>query len=434
MFQTFRNAWKIPELKSRLLFTLGILIVYRLGSAIPVPFVSGDALTAMFANGSMLTYLDMMSGGALSRCTIFALGVTPYINASIIVQLLCFAIPYLENLAKESDGQNKIRQITRYVGGGIALVLSIGYYFLVRNMGALKYTAGAAGVFTAIVVILTFTAGAQLTTWCGEQIDDKGIGNGVSLIIFASIVSNWSSVTTMVADMLTRASSGQPLYYVLLPLLVVMALAVVVFIVIMTNAERRITIQYAKRVVGRKQMGGQNTYLPLKLNMSGVMPIIFASSLLMFPQMIMALFVPNSDAYTWYATYMGSGTAVYYVLLALFILFFSYFYAQIQFNPDDVSKNIQQYGGFIPGIRAGKPTSDFLRKISNRITLFGALFLMIIALVPTFIFQALSAGGQLGFGNAFSATGLLIVVSVALELNKQLESQIMMKHYKGFLK
>ena len=252
MFQTFRNAWKIPELKSRLLFTLGILIVYRLGSAIPVPFVSGDALTAMFANGSMLTYLDMMSGGALSRCTIFALGVTPYINASIIVQLLCVAIPYLENLAKESDGQTKIRQITRYVGGGIALVLSIGYYFLVRNMGALKYTAGAAGIFTAIVVILTFTAGAQLTTWCGEQIDDKGIGNGVSLIIFASIVSNWSSVTTMVADMLTRASSGQPLYYVLLPLLVVMALAVVVFIVIMTNAERRITIQYGGPVIDWK--------------------------------------------------------------------------------------------------------------------------------------------------------------------------------------
>ena len=283
MFQTFRNAWKIPELKSRLLFTLGILIVYRLGSAIPVPFVSGDALTAMFANGSMLTYLDMMSGGALSRCTIFALGVTPYINASIIVQLLCFAIPYLENLAKESDGQNKIRQITRYVGGGIALVLSIGYYFLVRNMGALKYTAGAAGIFTAIVVILTFTAGAQLTTWCGEQIDDKGIGNGVSLIIFASIVSNWSSVTTMVADMLTRASSGQPLYYVLLPLLVVMALAVVVFIVIMTNAERRITIQYARRVVGRKQIGGQNTYPPPKGKTYGGPPLHFSPPLPLHP-------------------------------------------------------------------------------------------------------------------------------------------------------
>ena len=333
MFQTFRNAWKIPELKSRLLFTLGILIVYRLGSAIPVPFVSGDALTAMFANGSMLTYLDMMSGGALSRCTIFALGVTPYINASIIVQLLCFAIPYLENLAKESDGQNKIRQITRYVGGGIALVLSIGYYFLVRNMGALKYTAGAAGVFTAIVVILTFTAGAQLTTWCGEQIDDKGIGNGVSLIIFASIVSNWSSVTTMVADMLTRASSGQPLYYVLLPLLVVMALAVVVFIVIMTNAERRITIQYARRVVGRKQIGGQNSYLPLKVNMSGVMPIIFASTFCSIPGTIGSFInvdpVDHPILYALFSTFNYTSW-LYVVIYVLLIVAFNYFYVSIQ--------------------------------------------------------------------------------------------------------
>ena len=331
MFQTFRNAWKIPELKSRLLFTLGILIVYRLGSAIPVPFVSGDALTAMFANGSMLTYLDMMSGGALSRCTIFALGVTPYINASIIVQLLCVAIPYLENLAKESDGQNKIRQITRYVGGGIALVLSIGYYFLVRNMGALKYTAGAAGVFTAIVVILTFTAGAQLTTWCGEQIDDKGIGNGVSLIIFASIVSNWSSVTTMVADMLTRASSGQPLYYVLLPLLVVMALAVVVFIVIMTNAERRITIQYARRVVGRKQIGGQNSYLPLKVNMSGVMPIIFASTFCSIPGTIGSFInvdpVDHPILYALFSTFNYTSW-LYVVIYVLLIVAFNYYPVQ----------------------------------------------------------------------------------------------------------
>ena len=283
MFQTFRNAWKIPELKNRLLFTLAILVVYRLGCAIPVPFVTSSALTQMFSNGNMLAYLDMMSGGALSRCTLFALGVTPYINASIIVQLLTVAIPSLENIAKEPDGQQKLQQITRYAGGIIALIMSLGYYFVVRNMGALKYTSGAAGIFTAVVIIATFTAGAQLITWCGEQIDDKGIGNGLSLLIFSSIVSNWSSLYTTVAGLLTRAAAGESQFYIFLPLLLVLALVVIVFIVIMTNAERRITIQYAKRVVGRKQMGGQNSYLPLKLNMTGVMPIIFASAMVSIP-------------------------------------------------------------------------------------------------------------------------------------------------------
>lgn len=242
MFQTFRNAWKIPELKNRLLFTLAILVVYRLGSAIPVPFITGSALNQMFSNGNMLSYLDMMSGGALSRCTLFALGVTPYINASIIVQLLTVAIPALENMAKEADGQQKMQQITRYVGGVIALVMSLGYYFVIRNMGALKYTSGAAGIFTAVVIIATFTAGAQLITWCGEQIDDKGIGNGISLLIFSSIVSNWSSVYTTVTGLLTRAAAGETRFYILLPLLLVLALVVIVFIVVMTNAERRITI------------------------------------------------------------------------------------------------------------------------------------------------------------------------------------------------
>ena len=224
MFQTFRNAWKIPELKNRLLFTLAILVVYRLGSAIPVPFITGSALNQMFSNGNMLSYLDMMSGGALSRCTLFALGVTPYINASIIVQLLTVAIPALENMAKEADGQQKLQQINRYAGAVVALIMSIGYYFVIRNMGALKYTSGAAGIFTAVVIIATFTAGAQLITWCGEQIDDKGIGNGISLLIFASIVSNWSSLYTSVTGLLTQAASGKPQYYFFLPLLIVLAL------------------------------------------------------------------------------------------------------------------------------------------------------------------------------------------------------------------
>ena len=272
MFQTFRNAWKIPELKNRLLFTLAILVVYRLGCAIPVPFVTSSALTQMFSNGNMLTYLDMMSGGALSRCTLFALGVTPYINASIIVQLLTVAIPSLENIAKEPDGQQKLQQITRYAGGIIALIMSLGYYFVVRNMGALKYTSGAAGIFTAVVIIATFTAGAQLITWCGEQIDDKGIGNGLSLLIFSSIVSNWSSLYTTVAGLLTRAAAGESQFYIFLPLLLVLALVVIVFIVIMTNAERRITIQYAKRVELLRELGKRcpvyllsNTNLPHRI-------------------------------------------------------------------------------------------------------------------------------------------------------------------------
>ena len=279
-------------------------------------------------------------------------------------------------------------------------------------------------------VIIILMAGSTMVMWLGERITEYGIGNGSSLIIFVGIIAQ---AGTMMAQAFGSVGEEWTLIWNIIGFILIVVL-IFVFIVFIDLAERRVTVQYSKQIKGNKMYGGQTTYIPIRVNGSGVMPIIFASSLLMFPQMIMALFVPNSDAYTWYATYMGSGTAVYYVLLALFILFFSYFYAQIQFNPDDVSKNIQQYGGFIPGIRAGKPTSDFLRKISNRITLFGALFLMIIALVPTFIFQALSAGGQLGFGNAFSATGLLIVVSVALELNKQLESQIMMKHYKGFLK
>ena len=283
---------------------------------------------------------------------------------------------------------------------------------------------------TMASIIIILMAGSTMVMWLGERITEYGVGNGTSLIIFVGILSQAGAM--MGQAFMAVGSDWVYIWYIIGFILVVVA--IFLFIVFIDLSERRVTVQYSKQIKGNKMYGGQTTYIPIRVNGSGVMPIIFASSLLMFPQMIMALFAPQSEAYAWYATYMGSGTAVYYVLLALFILFFSYFYAQIQFNPEDVSKNIQQYGGFIPGIRAGKPTSDFLKKISNRITLFGAFFLMIIALVPTFIFQALSAGGALGFSNAFSATGLLIVVSVALELNKQLESQIMMKHYKGFLK
>lgn len=430
MFQTFRNAWKIPELKNRLLFTLAILVVYRLGCAIPVPFVTSSALTQMFSNGNMLTYLDMMSGGALSRCTLFALGVTPYINASIIVQLLTVAIPSLENIAKEPDGQQKLQQITRYAGGIIALIMSLGYYFVVRNMGALKYTSGAAGIFTAVVIIATFTAGAQLIAWCGEQIDDKGIGNGLSLLIFSSIVSNWSSLYTTVAGLLTRAAAGESQFYIFLPLLLVLALVVIVFIVIMTNAERRITIQYAKRVVGRKQMGGQNSYLPLKLNMTGVMPIIFASALVSIRARSAA-----SCRSTRLRIRSGTHSSVPSTIRRRFtssstcwpILAFNYFYVAIQYNPVEIANNLRRNNGSIPGFRPGKPTSDFITRTLNKITLIGAIFLAVVAVLPIVL------GNLTGMSIQLGGTSLLIVVGVALDTTRSLDSFMTMRSHKGFL-
>ena len=422
MFQTFRNAWKIPELKNRLLFTLAILVVYRLGCAIPVPFVSSTALTQMFAsNGDMLSYLNMMSGGALARCTLFALGVTPYINASIIVQLLTVAIPSLENIAKEPDGQQKLQQITRYAGGIIALIMSLGYYFVVRNMGALKYTSGAAGIFTAVVIIATFTAGAQLITWCGEQIDDKGIGNGLSLLIFSSIVSNWSSLYTTVAGLLTRAAAGESQFYIFLPLLLVLALVVIVFIVIMTNAERRITIQYAKRVVGRKQMGGQNSYVPLKLNMSALVSI---------PGTIGSFLQVDQAAHPfWYAFFrtFNYTSPLYVVIYLLLILAFNYFYVAIQYNPVEIANNLRRNNGSIPGFRPGKPTSDFITRTLNKITLIGAIFLAAVAVLPIIL------GNLTGMSIQLGGTSLLIVVGVALDTTRSLDSFMTMRSHKGFL-
>ena len=436
MLETLKNAFKTKEIRVKIFLTLALLLVYRIGCYIPVPGLSAEAIGNIFEETSFLNILTSMSGGSLQSATLFSLGILPFINAFIIMQLLTLVIPKLEKLSKEGDaGRRKITQITRYVALVLAAVQGIGIVVGWRSQGAIVNlfsfeSSWDAPYLTMASVIIILMAGSTMVMWLGERITEYGIGNGSSLIIFVGIIAQ---AGTMMAQAFGSVGEEWTLIWNIIGFILIVVL-IFVFIVFIDLAERRVTVQYSKQIKGNKMYGGQTTYIPIRVNGSGVMPIIFASSLLMFPQMIMALFAPNSEAYVWYATYMGSGTAVYYVLLALFILFFSYFYAQIQFNPEDVSKNIQQYGGFIPGIRAGKPTSDFLRKISNRITLFGALFLMIIALVPTFIFQALSAGGQLGFGNAFSATGLLIVVSVALELNKQLESQIMMKHYKGFLK
>lgn len=429
MFETFRNAWKIEDLRKRLLFTLLILVLFRLGSAIPVPNITADALDSMFEVGSMLNYLNMMSGGNLSNCTIFALGVQPYINATIIVQLLTVAIPYLENLAKEGEqGRRKLNRINNYVGAGIALVLSIGYYFVIRRMGALKYTDGFSGVFSAIVIVLCFTAGSQLVTWMGNQIDQKGIGNGVSLLIFAGIVSRWSDVVASVQSMLTLAASGQSQYYIYLPVIAVLALVAVVFVVILTNAERRIPVQYAKRVVGRKMYGGQNSYIPIKVNMSGVMPIIFASTLCGIPSLIGG-FLPLEEGSFWYVFFhtFNYTSWVYIVVYLLLIIAFNYFYVAIQYNPVDIANQLRKNNGTIPGIRPGKPTSDFIVKTLNKITLIGALFLAIVAVLPIILGNVTGVSIQLG------GTSLLIVVGVALDTGRSLESYMTARHHKGFL-
>ena len=436
MLESLKNAFKTKEIRVKIFLTLALLLVYRIGCYIPVPGLSADAIGNIFEETSFLSILTSMSGGSLQSATLFSLGILPFINAFIIMQLLTLVIPKLEKLSKEGDaGRRKITQITRYVALVLAAVQGIGIVVGWRSQGAIVNlfsfeSSWDAPYLTMASVIIILMAGSTMVMWLGERITEYGIGNGSSLIIFVGIIAQ---AGTMMAQAFGSVGEEWTLIWNIIGLILLVVL-IFVFIVFIDLAERRVTVQYSKQIKGNKMYGGQTTYIPIRVNGSGVMPIIFASSLLMFPQMIMALFAPNTDAYTWYATYMGSGTAVYYVLLALFILFFSYFYAQIQFNPDDVSKNIQQYGGFIPRLPAGKPPSDFLGKISNRNTPFGAPFLLINAPVPTVLFPAPSAGGPLGFGNAFSATGLLIVVSVALELNKQLESQIMMKHYKGFLK
>ena len=419
MFETFRNAWKIDDLRKRLLFTFLILVLFRLGCATPVPYITADALSAMFAGGTgdMLEYLNMMSGGALSECTIFALGVQPAINASIIMQLLAVAIPYLENLTKEGEeGQRKMRRITNYVGAGIGLMLSIGYYFIIRNMGALSYTEGFAGIFSAVVIILAFTAGSQLCTWLGNQIDTKGIGNGLSMLIFAGIVA--------------RAQNGEPQFYVFLPALIVLALVAVVFVVILTNAERRIPVQYAKRVVGRKMYGGQASHIPIKVNMSGVMPIIFASTLCSLPGMIFRFI--NIDAaahpllYGFFSAF-NYNSVLYLIVYVLLIVAFNYFYVAIQYNPVDIANQLRKNNGTIPGIRPGKPTSDFITKTLSKITLIGAIFLAIVAGLPIILGNVTGTSIQLG------GTSLLIVVGVALETGRSLEGYMTARHHKGFL-
>lgn len=427
MFKTLVNAFKVKEIRVKIYWTLLLILIYRLGCWIPVPGVQAESFKNIIeADGAdFLSLLSSVSGGALANGAIFALGVAPYISSSIIIQLLTIAIPRLERLSKMGEeGKKKIATYTKYCALILAVLQAvavvIAYDSVLNDLILPKFLVGA-------IVVLVLVAGAMFTYWIGEKITELGIGNGLSLLIFVGILS---TAGTSIFTSLTKIFSGNTESLVELIVFLVSLLAIFAFIVFMDMAERKVPVQYAKQIKGRKMYGGQSTHIPIRVNATGVMPIIFATSLLSFPQLIMSIFWPKSSFYVGYSNWLGAGSWIYIVLVGLLITFFAYFWTQITFNPDDVSRSIQQNGGFIPGIRPGKPTADYLKKISNRITLFGALFLAIIAIIPNLVFKGIGTGGLVG---AFSATGLLIVVSVAIELDKQLDAQLLMRNYKGFL-
>lgn len=432
MFETFRNAWKIQDLRKKILFTVLILVIYRLGCAIPVPFISADGIQTLMQGGGagFLSYLDMLSGGSFGQSTLFALGVMPAINASIIMQLLTIAIPALERLSKEGEsGRRKINRISRYVGLGIGVALSIGYYTLLNAQNALIYKSGIEGIYAAVVIVFSFTGGTMLVQWMGEQIDKKGIGNGISFIIFAGIVSRFSSLLTTVNQLIKLGVDGQPAYFFIIPAIALLALAVIVFVVILNAAERRIPVQYAKRVVGRKMMGGQNTHIPIKVNMSGVMPVIFASALISIPSTI-AGFMNLEPGTFWYQFFYAvrPSSFIYAAIYLLLIIGFNYFYVAIQYNPVEIANNLRNNNGTIPGYRPGKPTSDFITKVLGKITIIGALFLAVVAIMPIALSNIPNMQGL-----ALGGTSMLILVGVALDTSRSLESYMLMRHHKGFL-
>ncbi len=433
MLETFKNAFKVKEIRDKILITLGFVLLYRVGCYIPVPGISAAGFSSVIDGNDFLGIMSAISGGSLSSGTLFAMGIGPYINASIIIQLLTIAIPALERLSKQGEeGRRKLAQYTRYLTLVLGIVQIVAILISTGSSG-MDFTAfgtGAKWVTYAMTTII-FMAGVALTMWIGERITEYGVGNGMSLLIFVGILS---TAGIAIAGQISAVFSDD--FSSLWALLGFLAVCVVIFACIVTVdlAERNIPVQYAKQVKGRKMYGGQTSAIPIKLNGSGVLPLIFAFSILSMPQLVASLFWPGSSFEIWWATYLGSGTYIYSILLALLIVFFAYFYAMIQFNPDEVAKNIQQHGGFIAGYRPGKPTAIYLTKISNRITLFGAIYLALVALIPSLLFTAVAGTSGIGLINAFSTTGLLIVVSVALEFNKSLDAQLMMRHYKGFLK
>ena len=444
MFKTIRNAWKLPELRRKLLFVIFALLIFRVGAAIPVPYINTEYLQDYIAanSGTIFGLLNTLSGSALSQATLFALSIQPYINASIIIQLLTIAIPALERLAKDGgeEGKKKIQSITRYATLAIGLLQGWGYYTLIRSYGLLTNE----GVWAAVVIVVSFTAGAVFLMWLGEQITEFGVGNGIS-ILFTGIVSriphmimslvtgvkNWAANLDMTNWTEQQINSTIVMNPGIVALLVVGMLLLIIFIVFITNSERKVPVQYAKRVVGRKMYGGQSTHIPIKVNLSGVLPIIFAQSIAMIPATI-GMFVPSSQqegsAWHTFLSVFNSTSALYAVIYFLLIIMFSYFYATIQFNPVEVANNLKKNGGFIPGFRPGRPTAEFLAKVLSRLTFFGAIYLGIVAILPIITenitgIQNMSIGG----------TSVIIVVGVALETVKMLEAQMLMRHYKGFL-
>ena len=423
MLDTLKNAWKIPELRKKIIFTLFILLIYRAGNVIPVPYIDTATLANYFdsvLSSTILGLYNAMSGSAFSRATIFALSIQPYINSSIIIQLLTIAIPALERMAKEEgeEGQKKIAKITRYTTVGLGLLMGWAYYQMLVNYSASGFSIiTKQGVLPAVVIILSFTAGSAFVMWLGEQITEFGIGNGISMILFANIISG---IPGMVGTLTTMV------WWQIIIVLIGMA-ALILFIIFMDNAERRIPIQYAKRVVGRKVYGGQNTNLPIKVSMSGVMPIIFAQSICSLPATICA-FTGHTSGW-WYDHVWSSSSWFYAVMYFLMIFFFSWFYSTIQYDPVEISNNLKKNGGFIPGFRPGRPTADFIQKVLNKIVVFGAVYLGIVALRPIIAGNLMSGVRNLAIGG----TSVIIVVGVALETVKALEAQLLMRHYKGFL-
>lgn len=445
MLKTLRNAWKIPELRAKILFTLFILLIYRLGASLPIPFIKYEEIAQVanaYSNGSIFSYLNILSGYAFEKATLLALSVSPYITASIVIQLLGVAIPAIERLSKDGErGRKKIEQITRYVTIGLSIITAFGYYKLLRNQvgdSLFYYSDGFGKVFTAIVIIGCYTAGAMIVMWLAQKIDEQGIGNGISIILFANIVGGLPSTFSALYNQLKNAVTAETvslavaIIYGVLTILII--IASIVFVTYMSDAERRIPIVYAKRTVGRKMYGGQNSNLPIKLNMSGVMPIIFASTIVSLPTTIIYLCGGTNDVNSfWYKVYhaLSAESLIYALVLLILIIAFAYFYISISFNPTEVANNLMQNGGSIPGIRPGKPTVQYITKVLNKVVLMGAFFLGIVACVPV-VLNVIS-GGLLNV-ISFSGSTLLIVVGVALETVREMEAQMTMRHYKGFLK
>ena len=447
MFKTIRSAWKLPELRRKLLFVVFALLIFRVGAAIPVPYINTEYLQSYIAanSGTIFGLLNTLSGSALSRATLFALSIQPYINASIIIQLLTIAIPALERLAKDGgeEGKKKIQSITRYTTLGIGLLQGFGYYTLIKSYGLVTDT----GIWPAIVIVMSFTAGAVFLMWLGEQITEFGIGNGISIILFTGIVSRGPAMIQTIGggvkkffsqpdmtgwtDEAIQAYDAAKMNPAIAVLLVVGMLALIVFIVFIYNSERKIPVQYAKRVVGRKMYGGQSTHIPIKVNLSGVLPIIFAQSIAVIPATI-GMFVPSSQmpgtGWNTFLSVFNSTSALYAVIYFLLIIAFSYFYATIQFNPVEVANNLKKNGGFVPGFRPGRPTAEFLGRVLARLTFFGAIYLGIVAILPI-ITENITGIVNMSIGG----TSVIIVVGVALETVKMIEAQMLMRHYKGFL-